>query len=100
MSDLSIIFSRHGVTLKDAVEKGIPYQSIYKQLRGERPVTAKSAMRIHKLLGIPLWEMRPDFWPPEFFRGPDGGEKGKKRTAALLMKTAKNYSRTGTNEEA
>lgn len=78
MSDLSIIFSRHGVTLKDAVEKGIPYQSIYKQLRGERPVTAKSAMRIHKLLGIPLWEMRPDFWPPEFFRGPDGGGKRKK----------------------
>lgn len=73
---------------------------MYRILRGGYPLTATYAIRISQALHIPLHELRPDLWPPELFRGPDGGEKGKKRTAALLMKTAKNYSRTGTNEEA
>lgn len=67
MNNLQSIFNLYGFTLKQAAEQGIPYQTVYKQLKGTRPIGAKSAMRYHKILGIPLYELRPDLWPPQLF---------------------------------
>ena len=63
MDTLKQIFERHGLTLADAVRMGVPYHALYKQLRGERSVGVVCAMRYHKVLGIPLSELRPDIWP-------------------------------------
>ena len=63
MDTLKQIFERHGLTLADAVRLGVPYHALYKQLRGERSVGVVCAMRYHKVLGIPLCELRPDIWP-------------------------------------
>lgn len=63
MDTLKQVFERHGLTLADAVRMGVPYHALYKQLRGERSVGVVCAMRYHKVLGIPLSELRPDIWP-------------------------------------
>ena len=63
MDTLKQVFERHGLTLADAVKLGVPYHALYKQLRGERTVGVVCAMRYHRMLGIPLSEMRPDIWP-------------------------------------
>lgn len=67
MNNLQSIFKQHNLTLKQAAEQGIPYQTVYKQLKGTRSIGAKTAMRYHKILGIPLYELRPDLWPPQLF---------------------------------
>lgn len=63
MDTLKQVFERHGLTLADAVRLGVPYHALYKQLRGERSVGVVCALRYHKVLGIPLSELRPDIWP-------------------------------------
>ena len=63
MDTLKQIFERHGLTLADAVRMGVPYHALYKQLRGERSVGVVCALRYHRMLGIPLSELRPDIWP-------------------------------------
>lgn len=64
MNTLKQIFDRHGLTLADAVRLGLPYHALYKQLKGERAVGVTCALRYHKVLGIPLSELRPDIWRP------------------------------------
>lgn len=61
------IFNEYGLTCNEASKCGINYQTLYKQLKGLRTVGAKTAMRYHKILGIPLYELRPDLWPPQLF---------------------------------
>lgn len=61
------IFNEYGLTCNEASKRGVNYQTLYKQLRGLRPVGAKTAMRYHTMLGIPLYELRPDIWPPQLF---------------------------------
>ena len=34
---------------------------------GHRKPSSKLAQRINKVLGIPLWELRPDIYPKELF---------------------------------
>ena len=63
MDTIKQIFERHGLTLAEAVKRGVPYHALYKQLRGERAVGVVCAMRYHRILGIPLSELRPDIWP-------------------------------------
>lgn len=63
MNTLKQIFERYGLTLADAVKAGCPYHALYKQLKGERTVGVVCALRYHKVLGIPLSELRPDIWP-------------------------------------
>lgn len=63
METLKQIFERRGLTLAEAVKRGVPYHALYKQLKGERTVGVVCAMRYHRMLGIPLNEMRPDVWP-------------------------------------
>lgn len=62
------IFNEYGLTCNEASKCGVNYQTLYKQLKGLRPVGAKTAMRYHTMLGIPLYELRPDIWPPQLFR--------------------------------
>ncbi len=38
--------------------------TVFKHCHGAR-ISAESAMRYHKTLGIPLSDLRPDLWPPE-----------------------------------
>ena len=61
------IFNEYGLTCNEASKCGVNYQTLYKQLKGLRPVGAKTAMRYHTILGIPLYELRPDIWPPQLF---------------------------------
>ena len=63
MDTLKQIFERYGLTMADAVKAGCPYHALYKQLKGERAVGVVCALRYHKVLGIPLSELRPDIWP-------------------------------------
>ena len=64
MNTLKLAFESRGMTLKYAVEMGANYQTLWKQLRGERRVGPQSAILYEKILGIPRSEIRPDFWPP------------------------------------
>lgn len=62
MNSLKNIFQKYGFTCLSAAKKGVNYQTLYKQMQGKRTVGAKTAMRYHKILGIPLHELRPDLW--------------------------------------
>ena len=62
---IRLIFDKYGLTCLEAAKKGVNYQTLWKQLHGLRPVGAKTAMRYHRILHIPLHELRPDLWPPE-----------------------------------
>lgn len=68
MESLKDVLHKYGLTCNTASKRGVNYQTLYKQLRGLRPVGAKTAMRYHTMLGIPLYELRPDIWPPQLFR--------------------------------
>ena len=68
MKSLQDVLRKYGLTCNTASKRGVNYQTLYKQLRGLRPVGAKTAMRYHTMLGIPLYELRPDIWPPQLFR--------------------------------
>ena len=67
MKSLKDVLHKYGLTCNTASKRGVNYQTLYKQLRGVRPVGAKTAMRYHTILGIPLYELRPDIWPPQLF---------------------------------
>ena len=67
MKSLKDVLHKYGLTCNTASKRGVNYQTLYKQLRGLRPVGAKTAMRYHTMLGIPLYELRPDIWPPQLF---------------------------------
>ena len=56
------IFSRLGISAREAARRGIPYDTLCKHLQGAREVGPKAALRYEKVLGIPRWEMRPDLW--------------------------------------
>ena len=67
MENLQDVLNKYGLTCNTASKRGVNYQTLYKQLKGLRTVGAKTAMRYHKILGIPLYELRPDLWPPQLF---------------------------------
>ena len=67
MKSLQDVLHKYGLTCNTASKRGVNYQTLYKQLRGLRSVGAKTAMRYHKILGIPLYELRPDIWPAQLF---------------------------------
>ena len=49
---------------------------LYRYCRGEQQIGAEHAVCLHKTLGIPLSDLRPDLWPPEVEQKPyrqDGG---------------------------
>ena len=68
MKSLQDVLHKYGLTCNTASKCGVNYQTLYKQLKGLRSVGAKTAMRYHTMLGIPLYELRPDIWPPQLFR--------------------------------
>lgn len=38
---------------------------LHRYCRGEQQIGAEHAVCLHKTLGIPLSDLRPDLWPPE-----------------------------------
>lgn len=38
--------------------------SVFQHCRGSRTISAESALKYSRALGIPLSELRPDLWPP------------------------------------
>ena len=64
MNTLKKAFERRGLTCIEAPRLGAPYQTLYKQYRGDRNVGVQSALLYEQLLGIPRSELRPDLWPP------------------------------------
>ena len=62
MKTFKEIFSRYGMTAREAAKLGIPYDTLCKHIQGTRKVGVKAAIRYEKLLGIPRWETRPDLW--------------------------------------
>lgn len=56
---------RRGMTPLEAHHRGMPYQSVYRQYRGDRNPSAEYALLYERILGIPRSELRPDLWPPE-----------------------------------
>lgn len=57
-------FVRRGLTPIEAHKSGMPYQSVYRQYRGQRKPSGEYAILYEKILGIPRSEIRPDLWPP------------------------------------
>lgn len=55
----------YGITPLEAHKRGMPYQSVYRQYRGERKPSGEYALLYEKLLGIPRSKIRPDLWPPD-----------------------------------
>lgn len=55
---------RRGLRPIDAHKRGMPYQSVYRQYRGERFPSGEYAILYENILGIPRSEIRPDLWPP------------------------------------
>ena len=64
MNNLKEAFERRGLTCALAARLGAPYQTIYKQYKGDRNVGVRSALLYESILGIPRSELRPDLWPP------------------------------------
>lgn len=64
MNTLKKAFERRGLTCALAARLGAPYQTLYKQYRGDRNIGVRSALLYEQLLGIPRSELRPDLWPP------------------------------------
>lgn len=60
-----IALDRRGLTPVEAHHLGMPYQSVYRQYRGQRKPSGEFAILYERILGIPRWEIRPDLWPPE-----------------------------------
>lgn len=58
---------KHGFTPSEAAKRGMPFQSVYKQFKGERVPSGEFALLYEQKLGIPRWEIRPDLWSPEMF---------------------------------
>ncbi len=72
MNTLKKAFERRGLTCIEAARLGAPYQTLYKQYRGDRNVGVQSALLYEQLLGIPRSELRPDLWPPAAPSTPTG----------------------------
>lgn len=64
MNNLKEALERRGLTCALAARLGAPYQTIYKQYKGDRNVGVRSALLYESVLGIPRSELRPDLWPP------------------------------------
>lgn len=55
-----------GKTLSDiARDSGLSTTSVWRHAHGKLKISAESALKYNKALGIPLSAMRPDLWPPE-----------------------------------
>ena len=48
--------------------------SVFQHCRGSRAISAESALKYSRALGIPLSELRPDLWPPTPTTPPAGDE--------------------------
>ena len=44
---------------------GIPYVIIYRHAQKQRRISADDAWKYYRLLGIPLYLLRPDLWTKE-----------------------------------
>ena len=64
MNNLKEALERRCLTWALAARLGAPYQTIYKQYKGDRNVGVRSALLYESVLGIPRSELRPDLWPP------------------------------------
>lgn len=54
-----------GLSMRAASRLGIPYLTIVQHCNGSRKISAESAIRYARSLGIPLSELRPDLWRQE-----------------------------------
>lgn len=59
------IIQDRGLSLKEMSQKGVSYQTLYKHYKGERKISAESAILYEKLFGIPRHVLRPDLWRDE-----------------------------------
>ena len=63
MEKIQDVFAKYGVSPKSASKKGLPYCTLWQQIKGMRSIGVRCALRYEKVLGIPRWELRPDLWP-------------------------------------
>ena len=69
MNALRRYFKESGKTiLQVSRETGIPRPTIYTHLDGSREMSIDAAKRYHRLLGIPLSDLRPDVWGAEVLK--------------------------------
>lgn len=68
MSKLKDAMDKRGIRPRDLkmIEK-IDYSWALRCYKGEKEVSAKHALIYEEFLGIPRYELRPDFWPPELY---------------------------------
>ena len=59
---VKISLDEAGLSPLEASRKGMPYQSVYRQYRGQRKPSAEFALLYERILGIPRWKIRPDIW--------------------------------------
>ena len=71
MNTVKNALTKYGFTPKEAVKRGMPVQSVYKQFKGERVPSGEFAILYEQILGIPRWEIRPDLWSPDMFPAHD-----------------------------
>ena len=60
---LKLAMDRRGLTPIEASRLGVPYHRIFKQYKGERRVSLRSALLYEKVLGIPVTELLPESSP-------------------------------------
>ena len=56
----------HDMTFRTlAARSGISVFAVFSHCKGNKKLTAESALKYNRALGIPLSDLRPDLWPPE-----------------------------------
>lgn len=60
------LFKERGLTAASASKQsGIPYVTIFQQIKGTRGISPEMAKQYERFFGIPCSSTRPDLWPPE-----------------------------------
>lgn len=62
MNTFKQILDDLGLSCIDVSKKGIPYQTVRKHYIGTRPITAKYALIYERIIGIPKYDLCPQFW--------------------------------------
>ena len=62
---LRVAIQKRGWSLRDLLDKGIPYGTLVSHYYGNKTPSGDYALKYEKFLGIPRQEIRPDLWPQE-----------------------------------
>lgn len=66
MKTATLFFPHTTFTLQQVVKlTGFQYSTVWRHVRNVQSISAESAVRYEKALGVPRSKLRPDLWPPQ-----------------------------------